>query len=95
MARFGGLRHAQPSGRSGSGSRGLRARAAHREHAGMRGWPGGGEWSEGSGVAQGRGRGGLMPEMAWAWLRPSHGMGKGALWGIGKGGMGLESKPYG
>ena len=36
-----------------------------------------------------RGRDGLMPEMAWAWPRPSHGMGKGALWGLGKGGMGL------
>ena len=38
-----------------------------------------------------RGWGGLMPEVAWAWPRPSHGMGKGALWGIGKGGMGLGS----
>ena len=39
------------------------------------------------------GRGGLMPEIAWAWLRPSHGMGKGALWELGRGGMGLGSSP--
>ena len=38
-----------------------------------------------------RGRGGLMPEIAWAWVRPSHGMGKGGLWEICRGGMGLGS----
>ena len=79
MSRFCGLWRAYSSGRSSTGSRGLRARAKHTKHAGMLGWPGGDEWSEGSCVARGKGLG-------CSYARG--GMGMLASWVSSRGGMG-------